>query len=72
MPDDQLIPWECIVAKFMFEHPGQEVSFNNSILVYNNELGYFQYFGLHHKNPRWLRARGMDAWLASAARYFSD
>lgn len=68
------VPAECVLAMYLFDHPGRKINHSNGReYVYDSEKECFMSRKLTNKIMNgWYRARGMDAWLARATKYFRD
>lgn len=67
-------PEVCVIAVFCFSNPWQVVHDSNGRRFVFNPVDQC-FYTMNPNNAvrcEWVRARGMDAWLASARKYFDD
>lgn len=63
------IPEQCLLAYWLYKHPGIIIERDDTIFFYEN--GCFMYRKPKNKvHNKCYRARGLDSWLKRARRYF--
>lgn len=68
-----VIPVECVLAAYLYDHPGVIVAKGDTYFVFDSKSGEFRYHKPKNKVMNgWYRAGGLHGWFNSIFRLYAE